>query len=109
MFDCVVVACPPVPTVYSAEWLLAADRVVGCSPRKAKAALEAALSAESARGRNGTVLATSATPADADELAEEDEGRALFAALTDDPDARLSLTTKLISESEEEEVTHEYG
>ncbi|MDN5697404.1 MAG: hypothetical protein L0G70_05440, partial [Rubrobacter sp.] len=111
VFDCVVVACPPTPTVYSAEWLLAADRVVGCSQQRARSALEAALTAESARGTNGTLLATSAQPADADELEDEPHSRALFAALSDDQQARLSLTKKLITESEseayEEEAIHE--
>lgn len=104
VFDCVVLACPASPTVYSAEWLLAADRVVGCSPEKARSALEAALKAESARGTNGTLLATSAEPADADELEEENDRRELFAALTEDANARLSLATKLITESEEKEL-----
>jgi hypothetical protein len=56
-FDVCVVACGDGDSAYAEDWLLAADEVVGCSSEGAKEALEAALSAEEKRGRNGTMLA----------------------------------------------------
>ncbi|MDN5698220.1 MAG: hypothetical protein L0G70_09655, partial [Rubrobacter sp.] len=99
-------------------WLLAADRVVGCSPDSARGALDAATAAEEVSGANGTLLATHADATDAHEINGELEGRALFGSLMDDTDARIRLIEKLVTESEvssevssessvQEEVTHE--
>ncbi len=102
VFDVVVVACGASASAYSAEWLSAADRVVGCSADKAHSALDAALSAEELRGTNASLIATTDAATDAAELDREAPGRALFAALAADADARLQLTTKLITEKEED-------
>ncbi len=104
IFDIIVVACGASGSTYSGEWLLAADRVVGCSSEKARTALDAALSAEEVRGTNASLIATTGEAADAAEVdgAGFAGGRALFAALATNQDARLELTTKLIAEKEEE-------
>lgn len=103
VFDVVIVACGAVGSVYSGEWLEAADRVVGCSPASGGSALEAALGAEEARSTNGTLLATSAAACD-DPAEGSDEGakRALFTSVATDESARLALTQRLITEKEEE-------
>lgn len=109
IFDIIVVACGSQSSAYSSEWLLHADRVVGCSKDKARSALEAALAAETARGTNGTLLATNTEATDAADLNGEAGSRALFASVSADPSARLHLTTTLITEPdvEKEEVEHE--
>ncbi|MDN5698237.1 MAG: ATP-binding protein, partial [Rubrobacter sp.] len=118
IFDLIVVACGASASVYSGQWLMAADRVVGCSVDSARGALEAALSAEEVRGTNGTLLATHSETSDAAELDGELEGRALFGSLMEDTDARIRLIENLLTESEgssessnqrsiQEEVTHE--
>lgn len=111
IFDIIVVACGASGSTYSSEWLLAADRVVGCSPREARAALKAALAAEKARGTNGTLLATHAEAPDAQELYEElaggAEDKALFASLTTDANACLALATELISAEQKEKTKEE--
>lgn len=96
-FDIIVVACGAAGSTYSGEWLLAADTVVGCSSKEARSALGAALSAEASRGTNGTLLATHAEAPDAAELGAEAADRVLFTSLTADPQARLALTTQLIT------------
>ena len=61
IFDVVcVVACDP-KTSYASDWLYEADRVVGCSRNGGtRDALTSALKAEVVRGKNGTLLCTSA-------------------------------------------------
>jgi hypothetical protein len=55
-----VVACDP-KTSYASDWLYEADRVVGCSRNGGtRDALTSALKAEEVRGKNGTLLCTSA-------------------------------------------------
>jgi hypothetical protein len=60
VFDVCVVACVPERS-YASDWLHEAERVVGCSRSAgAKDALTSALKAEEIRGKNGTLLCTSA-------------------------------------------------
>jgi hypothetical protein len=76
-FDVCVVACGDGGSAYAEDWLLAADEVVGCSAEGSQKALEAALSAEERRGRNGTMLAVTC----GERLAEAvppDGGRPLY-------------------------------
>ncbi|MGH3086016.1 MAG: hypothetical protein ACRDSJ_01705, partial [Rubrobacteraceae bacterium] len=61
VFTVCVVACATDASggadAYAEDWLEAADAVVGCSSADTRSALEAALDAEEARGRNGALLA----------------------------------------------------
>ena len=76
-FDVCIVACGDGDSAYAEDWLLAADEVVGCSTEGAQEALEAALSTEEKRGKNGTMLAVTgggSPPASA----SPDGGRPLY-------------------------------
>jgi len=82
VFDVCVVACAP-ESSYASDWLHEAERVVGCSRSGgAGDALTSALKAEEARGKNGTLLCTSAAlekPQGAGPLYEpEVDGRRLY-------------------------------
>jgi hypothetical protein len=76
-FDVCVVACGEGGFAYAEDWLLAADEVVGCSVEGSEKALQAALSAEERRGRNGTMLAVTGWDGPA-EAAPPDGGRPLY-------------------------------
>jgi hypothetical protein len=60
IFDVCVVACDP-KSSYASDWLHEAESVVGCSRNGGtRDALTSALKAEEVRGKNGTLLCTSA-------------------------------------------------